>query len=98
LKSGSTTLFTGSSVRSFALVVLWVELTTLSHAEWQWKALTVRCEQPGALVIPPCDVSPANAETWTMRNRSLLGPVLSTGPKDKICVKEVENLNEVGEL
>ncbi|GAA5828241.1 hypothetical protein JCM11251_002653 [Rhodosporidiobolus azoricus] len=64
----------------------------------QWKALQVRCEQDGAVVSPPSSVSPAEAAAWVVRNRSLLGPALTTDPKEKICVKEVEGLNEVGEI
>ncbi|BGP12434.1 hypothetical protein JCM10213_007000 [Rhodosporidiobolus nylandii] len=64
----------------------------------QWKALQVRCEQPGAVVSPPSSVSPADATTWVMRNRSQLGPVLAQTATEKICVKEVEGLNEVGEI
>ncbi|GAA5909264.1 hypothetical protein JCM6882_003782 [Rhodosporidiobolus microsporus] len=64
----------------------------------QWKALQVRCEQDGAIVAPPSSISPADASTWVVRNGSLLGPAISSDPKEKICVKEVEGLNEVGEI
>ncbi|GAA6040366.1 hypothetical protein JCM8097_007578 [Rhodosporidiobolus ruineniae] len=63
-----------------------------------WKALQVRCEQDGALVTPSPEVPPSEAVAWAVRHHSHLGPVLSKDPKEKICVKEVEGLNEVGEL
>ncbi|GAA6002792.1 hypothetical protein JCM10207_007684 [Rhodosporidiobolus poonsookiae] len=63
----------------------------------QWKALQVRCEQDGPSVTPPEEVPPAEAATWVVRHRSQLGPVISTSPSDKICVREVEGLNDVGE-
>ncbi|GAA5972705.1 hypothetical protein JCM11641_002985 [Rhodosporidiobolus odoratus] len=64
----------------------------------QWKALQVRCEQDGPVVSPPSSVSPAEASTWVVRNRSQLGSIISRDSTDKICVREVEGLNEVGEI
>ncbi|GAA5858833.1 hypothetical protein JCM8547_005006 [Rhodosporidiobolus lusitaniae] len=67
--------------------------------QWQWKALQVRCEQPGALVHPPSTVPANEGATWVMRNKALLAPVLGgKDGRDKVCVKEVEGLNEVGEI
>lgn len=63
---------------------------------WQWKALQVRCELDGPVVEPPPDVSPKDAATWAVRTKSHLGPVLGEDMKEKVCVKEVEGLNEVG--
>ncbi|GAA5899178.1 hypothetical protein JCM5296_000358 [Sporobolomyces johnsonii] len=64
----------------------------------QWKALQIRCEQDGAVVTPPPDVSPPEAAAWAVRHRSHLGPVLSSDLHHKICVREVEGLNEVGDI
>ncbi|GAA5851902.1 hypothetical protein JCM5353_005879 [Sporobolomyces roseus] len=64
----------------------------------QWKALQVRCEEDGAVVIPPKDVPVTEALEWVVRNRSHLGPVLSQDVHDKICVREVEGLNDLGDI
>ncbi|GAA5870394.1 hypothetical protein JCM16303_001988 [Sporobolomyces ruberrimus] len=64
----------------------------------QWKALQIRCEQDGALITPPEEISPMDSLEWVMRNRSQLGPVLSTDSNEKICVKEVEGLNDLGDI
>lgn len=64
----------------------------------QWKALQIRCEQDGATIKPPPEVSPNDALEWVMRHKSQLGPSLSSDPAEKICVREVEGLNELGEL
>ncbi|BGP28539.1 hypothetical protein JCM10296v2_000275 [Rhodotorula toruloides] len=65
---------------------------------WQWKALQVRCELDGPVIEPPPDIPPNEAATWAVRTKSHLGPVLGKEAKEKICVKEVEGLNEVGEI
>ncbi|BGP21381.1 DUF1115 domain containing protein [Rhodotorula toruloides] len=65
---------------------------------WQWKALQVRCELDGPVIEPPPDFSPKEAATWAVRTKSHLGPVLGKDAKEKICVKEVEGLHEVGEI
>ncbi|GAA5838062.1 hypothetical protein JCM3766R1_004189 [Sporobolomyces carnicolor] len=64
----------------------------------QWKALQIRCEQDGQVAVVPDSVAASDSLEWTMRNKSQLGPVLSTDPSDKICVREVEGLNELGEI
>lgn len=66
---------------------------------WQWKALQVRCEIDGETVTPPEEVSPREAPAWAVRTRSHLGKVLGgEDGKGKIGVKEVEGLNELGEM
>lgn len=65
---------------------------------WQWKALQVRCELDGPVIEPPPDIAPNEAATWAVRTKSHLGPVLGKDAKEKICAKEVEGLNEVGEM
>ncbi|GAA6013370.1 hypothetical protein JCM11491_006369 [Sporobolomyces phaffii] len=64
----------------------------------QWKALQIRCEEDGETITPPDDVSPTDSLEWVMRKRSRLGPVLSSDPHDKVCVREVEGLNELGDI
>lgn len=64
----------------------------------QWKALQVRCEEDGAVVTPPKEVPVTEAREWVVRNRSHLGPVLSQDSHDKICVREVEGLNDLGDM
>lgn len=64
----------------------------------QWKALQVRCEEDGATVTPPKEVPVTEALDWVVRNRSHLGPVLSQDVHDKICVREVEGLNDLGDM
>lgn len=65
----------------------------------QWKALQIRCEQDGAVFSAPKEISPSNALEWVMRNKSQLGPSLtSSDPTEKICVREVEGLNDVGDI
>ncbi|BGP36354.1 hypothetical protein JCM10450v2_000253 [Rhodotorula kratochvilovae] len=67
----------------------------------QWKALQVRCELDGPLVDAPAaaeGVSARDAPAWAVRRRSHLGPVLDPLGREKVCVKEVEGLNEVGEI
>ncbi|GAA5922723.1 uncharacterized protein JCM15063_003402 [Sporobolomyces koalae] len=64
----------------------------------QWKALQIRCEEDGDVVTPPEDIAPTEAVSWVVRNRSHLGPVLSRDPNDKICVREVEKLNDLGDI
>ncbi|BGP52607.1 hypothetical protein JCM8202_004865 [Rhodotorula sphaerocarpa] len=65
---------------------------------WQWKALQVRCEVDGEVVQPPKDVSPREAPTWAVRTRAQLGKVLDPEGRGKIGVREVEGLNELGEI
>ncbi|GAA5965467.1 hypothetical protein JCM3765_003292 [Sporobolomyces pararoseus] len=64
----------------------------------QWKALQIRCEQDGAVIPPPGEISPPDSLEWVMRNKSQLGPHLASDPTEKICVREVEGLNDLGEL
>ncbi|GAA5997175.1 uncharacterized protein JCM10292_000077 [Rhodotorula paludigena] len=64
----------------------------------QWKALQVRCELDGPVVIPPEDLDAKEAPRWAVRRRSHLGSVLDPDARDKICVREMEGLNEVGEI
>ncbi|GAA6059367.1 hypothetical protein JCM10212_003265 [Sporobolomyces blumeae] len=64
----------------------------------QWKALQIRCEEEGAVVTPPNDVPPREATEWAVRHRTHLGPNMSKDSHDKVCVREFEGLNEVGEL
>ncbi|GAA5823390.1 hypothetical protein JCM3770_006849 [Rhodotorula araucariae] len=67
----------------------------------QWKALQVRCELDGPLVDAPLaddGVGAKDAPGWAVRRKSHLGPVLDPRSVDKVCVKEVETLHEVGEL
>lgn len=65
---------------------------------WQWKALQVRCEIDGEKVDPPADVSVRDAPLWTVRTRSHLGRVLDADGTTKVGAREVEGLNELGEL
>ncbi|GJN92109.1 hypothetical protein Rhopal_005138-T1 [Rhodotorula paludigena] len=64
----------------------------------QWKALQVRCELDGPVVVPPEDLDAKEAPRWAVRRRSHLGSVLDPDEKGKICVREMEGLNEVGEI
>jgi len=64
----------------------------------QWKALQVRCEEDGVVVTPPKEVPVTEVLEWVVRNRSHLGPVLSQDAHDKICVREVEGLNDLGDM
>lgn len=65
---------------------------------WQWKALQVRCEIDGDKVDPPADVSVRDAPLWAVRTRSHLGKVLDPNSTTKVGAREVEGLNELGEL
>ncbi|TNY23187.1 hypothetical protein DMC30DRAFT_56113 [Rhodotorula diobovata] len=68
----------------------------------QWKALQVRCELGGALIdaqaVEEAGLGVRDAPVWVVRRRSHLGPVLDPKGADKVCVREVEGLNEVGEI
>lgn len=68
----------------------------------QWKALQVRCELGGALIdaqaVEEAGLGVRDAPVWVVRRRSHLGPVLDPKGADKVCVREVEGLNEVGEM
>lgn len=64
----------------------------------QWKALQVRCELDGPVVVPPEDLDAKDAPRWAVRRRSHLGSVLDPDAQGKICVREMEGLNEVGEM
>ncbi|GAA5981425.1 hypothetical protein JCM10908_004105 [Rhodotorula pacifica] len=65
---------------------------------WQWKALQVRCEIDGDKVDPPSGMSAREAPLWAVRTRSHLGKVLDPEGKTKVGAREVEGLNELGEI
>ncbi|GAA5885482.1 hypothetical protein JCM3774_003365 [Rhodotorula dairenensis] len=65
---------------------------------WQWKALQVRCEIDGERVDPPAELSAREAPLWAVRTRSHLGRVLAPDGTTKVGAREVEGLNELGEI
>ncbi|KAK4057704.1 hypothetical protein OIO90_001352 [Microbotryomycetes sp. JL221] len=63
-----------------------------------WKALQVRCEIEGNQVSKPSGNTPAEQIDWALRTQTHLASVLEGGTNDKIGVREVEGLDELGTL
>lgn len=62
-----------------------------------WKALQVRLETLGVVLEPPEGLDEKEVVAWAMR-QAHLAKVLGRDAGERVCVKEVEDMGQVGEL
>jgi len=63
----------------------------------QWKALQVRSETLGPELTPPAGLDDKARTGWALRTAQL-GKVLGEDKDERVCVKELDDMGDVGDV